>query len=553
MKKRLFARAGALLCALALAVNMVSVAHAADAQITISSAATTRGGTCSVTVTGENLSNLTSLELIIAYDASALTVTGTSTASMDIATADAKTPGFVRYSGISMDGISGTKDLLTISFLVAADADIKAHTIQAFVVGATAMQNGSDQRVTLSVQTGVISVEAQKKIYFYSSVSDSAIESGDEVTLTIYSYTLQGLAAGQFVFSYDSSLFEYQTFTLLDAMKNAEHTYSVNAVAGRVMVSYILDGEVSSGNLMSITLRAKNDATGSSQIKFEPNGLVDTETKALSGTTVTSTVSISEKIQVWLDTPTDSNAHERFSVGFWAEGMSRLAAGDFSVSYNPELLECLSVSTSLSSGDGVIPASGYVVINDAWQDGTINFSVLCPQGISKDTQFIVMEFQPKEHASTTFELIPKVETTPVDRLGNPIQLDSPTAIGMVEAVLNADADGNHCCDTCGLTISQCADENPADHKCDICGATVSECADENNDHKCDVCGETTSTHEPGDANHDGKVDSSDAVMILRNLAGYEVPGFYEDTADFNGDGKADSSDAVAILRKLAGY
>ena len=57
----------------------------------------------------------------------------------------------------------------------------------------------------------------------------------------------------------------------------------------------------------------------------------------------------------------------------------------------------------------------------------------------------------------------------------------------------------------------------------------------------------------GDANHDGKADSSDAVAILRNLAGYEVPGFYEDTADFNGDGKADSSDAVAILRKLAGY
>ena len=60
-------------------------------------------------------------------------------------------------------------------------------------------------------------------------------------------------------------------------------------------------------------------------------------------------------------------------------------------------------------------------------------------------------------------------------------------------------------------------------------------------------------YEPGDANHDGKADSSDAVAILRKLAGYEVENFYADTADFNGDGKADSSDAVAILRKLAGY
>ena len=58
---------------------------------------------------------------------------------------------------------------------------------------------------------------------------------------------------------------------------------------------------------------------------------------------------------------------------------------------------------------------------------------------------------------------------------------------------------------------------------------------------------------PGDANNDGKADSTDAVAILRSLAGYEVLDFNEKAADFNGDGKADSSDAVAILRKLAGY
>jgi len=58
--------------------------------------------------------------------------------------------------------------------------------------------------------------------------------------------------------------------------------------------------------------------------------------------------------------------------------------------------------------------------------------------------------------------------------------------------------------------------------------------------------------EPGDANHDRFVDSTDAVMILRKLVGFDVPNYYEDTADFNGDGKADSTDAVGILRKLVG-
>jgi len=58
--------------------------------------------------------------------------------------------------------------------------------------------------------------------------------------------------------------------------------------------------------------------------------------------------------------------------------------------------------------------------------------------------------------------------------------------------------------------------------------------------------------EPGDANHDGYVDSTDAVLILRHLAGYELEVYYEDTADFNRDGEDDSTDAVGILRKLAG-
>jgi len=58
---------------------------------------------------------------------------------------------------------------------------------------------------------------------------------------------------------------------------------------------------------------------------------------------------------------------------------------------------------------------------------------------------------------------------------------------------------------------------------------------------------------PGDADSSGVADSTDAVMILRNLAGYTVAGFNEEAADFDGSGIADSTDAVMILRKLAGY
>ena len=57
----------------------------------------------------------------------------------------------------------------------------------------------------------------------------------------------------------------------------------------------------------------------------------------------------------------------------------------------------------------------------------------------------------------------------------------------------------------------------------------------------------------GDVNHDGEVNSGDAVVILRYLAEYDVEKFHEAIADFNQDGEIDSDDAVAILRYLAGY
>lgn len=56
----------------------------------------------------------------------------------------------------------------------------------------------------------------------------------------------------------------------------------------------------------------------------------------------------------------------------------------------------------------------------------------------------------------------------------------------------------------------------------------------------------------GDVNMDGAVNSSDAVAILRYLAGYSDADVEIDYGDFNGDGTVNSSDAVAILRFLAG-
>ena len=57
----------------------------------------------------------------------------------------------------------------------------------------------------------------------------------------------------------------------------------------------------------------------------------------------------------------------------------------------------------------------------------------------------------------------------------------------------------------------------------------------------------------GDANGDGKIDSRDAVVIKKYVAGFT--GFTVDleASDVNADGKVDTRDAVKILKKIAGF
>ena len=57
----------------------------------------------------------------------------------------------------------------------------------------------------------------------------------------------------------------------------------------------------------------------------------------------------------------------------------------------------------------------------------------------------------------------------------------------------------------------------------------------------------------GDANNDGIVNSADAVLIKKHLAGYKDLGINEEASDVNLDGAVTSADAVLVLKKLAGY
>ena len=56
----------------------------------------------------------------------------------------------------------------------------------------------------------------------------------------------------------------------------------------------------------------------------------------------------------------------------------------------------------------------------------------------------------------------------------------------------------------------------------------------------------------GDANNDEKIDTQDAVLLKKYLAGYSDLGINEEACDVNSDGEINSADAVILLKYLAG-
>lgn len=451
MRNRFHTRLAALLCAAVLLVTSCPVSRAAETvtpAVTVSAVAAEQGGSCTVTVTGRDFSAMTALGLMIAYDSNALTVTGASAASHGLTSVNKNTPGFIQYSLVSTSdtGLSGSMTLLTVTFRVDAAADAREYPVSVFITEAAALVDGEDTAVTVSGQAGSVTVRepaaVAPTVYFYSRLSSASVESGDTVSMTVYTGSARGLAAGQFGFEYDSDLFEFVGLEPLSAMKQGNYSHTVNSAnAGVAVMGYVTADAVTSGDLMQLTLRAKEGVSGTAEIVFAPNSLFDGEENPLQfSNSATKSVTVTKKAEeeilprAWISIPEELTTNRSFTAEFWVEGRSALAAADFTVGYDPAKLTCLTVTTPFVSGeDGGESAGGFVEIADSREDGTIRFSYLSGTGLTADTVLIRAEFQAAENTETDFTLTPAAVTgsDPVDGNVTPVVLEYVPASGRI--------------------------------------------------------------------------------------------------------------------------
>ena len=507
------------------------------ATIVANSTTTYAGSYAYITVSASDFVNMASLDISVFYDADLMSVNHMSIRSLANGTQyslNSDTAGEIHFSMIAPTGINGNGDLFQICFRMRYDIAPQRTTVLLAAGGAydtalnPAQVNSSNGQITISeVQ------QTLENIFFYSS-SVSSAKKGDTFDILFSSSSLRSLAAADFEFYYDATLLKLENVQLGDKLKNAKGAvYAVNdALPGYVKISYVaMEGITGYASpVVKFSFSVRENMKAETFVEMNVSGLCNSQLIAMTSNSVSARVNIDEKEEEsLLPTILISSYHgaeQEFSVSVIADGETKLAAGDFTVEYDPSFLVCVSA----------INKNGAMVIANTQKTGKITFSYVNEVGISEDTELILLTFK-------------KVET---NQCSTALKLSGKNLV-------NAEFNEVKVSYTSSNVTVHTKEENipcVKDKFCTVCGILVSpkteHIFDGDDDNECNICGASKIAH--GDIDGDGEITMLDSMILMRYIAqwpGYENRIVFA-AADLDGDGiSATMRDSMILIRHIA--
>lgn len=240
MKKRILSIL--LTMCLLLGAVPVSADAASGPRIYVSDVTVTAGNYVTVYLRADNLVNVAAAEVDVYYDATALTLSSTSNGSLlsgAMSSLNKDEPGHIKLTAMTMTGISGSGYLFSMYFRAESTATPGKYPITLalgtfldtnFKPIAPEGANGS-VTVTKPVLTETFSL--------YRYLNKSTFQKGDLLTFQLTGSTSRPFVTGEFVFTYDYELFQYEDLVLENSLQKTDALWSVNStVPGQVRVSY---------------------------------------------------------------------------------------------------------------------------------------------------------------------------------------------------------------------------------------------------------------------------------------------------------------------------
>jgi len=410
-KSRIIKRLLAIVCAALFAMSLFPAAASDTAvpTIRVSDAEVSQGSTAYIYVYAENVTALSALQLIISYDENAFSLNTVNTYAMQYASCNTDTPGEISYMGMSNTGMTTQiVQLMRISLRALPGCEAGKYTI-GLSVGHAIDQSGAN--VTMAKVSGSVTVKKTESQplagSFSAAMSPSTVDAGDSVSFTLSSYRLQGMAAGQFSFTYDSDLLIFKEASLLYGLNAEGCIFSVNdANPGNITVMWVNTQSAKSGELMKLTFKAAETAKGQAQVTCTPLTMRNANDIPIVAAAVSANVTIKEKVIIetkpafYVSVPAELPTNGDITLTAIIEGRSKLAAADFEVTYDTAVLECVSVNEVEN-----IKSPAGTMITPNFKDGRIKFSLFCESGsISEDTRLVDIVFKAKENVSQSTTL-----------------------------------------------------------------------------------------------------------------------------------------------------
>lgn len=334
-----------LVCAISLIFSMISVpVAAADTNsVTATTSATVRRGNsayCYVNI--DSTEDLAALDVTVHYDPAKVKITGVyNSVSCTLYDSVINTDNVQFNYILDGQGTASKTRLFYFQYKVLSNADVGSAYFD-ITIGEAYDNSLNEMAVSGSRCSFTITETVTNKncsVYGSGSMS-TAIE--QEFTLS-YRFSTYQIASGTAVITYDSELFEVVTVT--NGAFLTGKVVDINTdLTGEIYISFVGTEYYSNTNLVTVTFRTIKNVTETSKITLKTTELLDKELNSISCSGYTTNVNVAFDETHTGDSPamrlngTFSYEDMQVTLVVSLEAKSNLGAGDFVITFDPELV-----------------------------------------------------------------------------------------------------------------------------------------------------------------------------------------------------------------------
>ena len=400
-------------------------------------------------IRAEELENLAALELTLFYDPQVLEFINCDSGWLlgGAMFSFHDSGDSLTITAVSAEGISGSGEIFYVYFMVRQDCPPGKYPL---TLAPGEMYDTSLAPISVSAKSGMVTVTeyapSHGQFYLEMGLSDNAIAPGETVTAWVRNAWWMSFASCDLTVHYDATMFRLVEAKVAQEMENT--VYSLNtATPGLVRLTCATPQDIWCYDMLELTLEAREGALGTTPITAEIRDVCDSGRFPYHPGSAESAVTVIPKEVIrtpkLILTGEEPIVGETTTMTLTLEEGSGLAAADFELTFDPQLVECIDVQPA---GD-----SQFLLISPNFSKGTIRFSLVEEAGIRSERPLVTITWQGRQGASSHY----RFELSLIDPVGTdlkPIAVECPVYSGCVRIRETVDAT----CETPGGEQLRCA-------------------------------------------------------------------------------------------------